>query len=327
MPGFEFRYQKFQKLFYLFPWFALSFLFRCAEAKPFSLDASQNGLFFNLMISENSRILAESVPTTRLEVIEGENRNLEVEVTFSNPGETLYLISEDAATPFASFPSQVNESSSKIRIAIAVHADDNCEEEERSILIQNSQKRTIQRLKLVIREIDKCLFFANNGGNDFTGNLGGIAGADQICASSKSEFLPGSSSEYKAVLFSMAAPQRKSGNMVAASFDWPVAKNQRYYFHSNDVNRSQFFFQTAVESRVGDNGGIFNLPSGSSLPAQILPGMPVFWTGFETTFSNGSTCNGWRSSDGDDIGLSMNSNFNEITGNCADRKKILCVKI
>ncbi|MCG6193676.1 DUF1554 domain-containing protein [Leptospira sp. FAT2] len=279
------------------------------------------------MISENGRILAESVPTTQLEVLEGENRNLEIEVTSVSPGEPLYLTSENAGTPFASFPSQVDESSSKIRFTISVHTDDNCEEEERSILIRNSQKRTIRRLNLAIREIDKCLFFANNGGNDFTGNLGGIAGADQTCASSKSEFLPGSSSEYKAVLFSMAAPQRKSGNMVAASADWPVVKNRRYYFHSNDVNRYQLFFQTAVESRVGDNGGIFGLPSVSSVPPQILPNPAVFWTGFESTFSSGSTCNGWTSSDGDDIGLSMNSNFHETAENCNERKKILCVRI
>ncbi|MBV6492373.1 MAG: hypothetical protein LDLANPLL_00366 [Turneriella sp.] len=134
-----------------------------------------------------------------------------------------------------------------------------------------------------------CYIFVATSGGGFNGNLGGIAGADQICNSSP---LKPNSGKYKAVLVGEDPNSRKvcmnpdcTGTDEAV--DWVFHPNTTY------VNTSGQSIGTTTDNGIFSS--ILSVVSASATPAEV-------WTGLNGSWQPFYTCNNWTSSAGADYG-------------------------
>lgn len=327
---------KFRKLYILKLWIAGIFCYgvwNCAQAKSLPSDSLSNGLFFNLIASENSRMLANSFEPVATSVTEGTSRRLSIDAAAFSPFQGVLYLSEE--TVFSVRPLQFENridstSFSTIEVDVFAGTDSNCEEEEHTLLLTSEVHSLVGKIRVRVLETDKCVFFANADGFGYSGNLNGIEGADEICQREKSEFLPGEVSEYKALLRSNLSETRRPANAALglAGVDWPIRKNTRYFLHSNDADRNEFLFQSAFEAAPGDESGLFLIPLTTSIPSALLPNPNSLWSGFESpNFANGSSCGSWSSESGSSTGLFVNETFVSHYASCSNRRSILCIRL
>ncbi|HRP70004.1 MAG TPA: DUF1554 domain-containing protein [Turneriella sp.] len=129
-----------------------------------------------------------------------------------------------------------------------------------------------------------CYIFVATSGGGFNGNLGGIAGADQICNSSP---LKPNSGKYKAVLVGSDANSRK----VCVSPDCTGTDEAvDWVFHPNTTYVNILGQTIGTTSGNGIFLSILNPVSTSATPAEV-------WTGLNANWQDFNTCNNWTTSE------------------------------
>lgn len=159
-------------------------------------------------------------------------------------------------------------------------------------------------------------FIATNNGLGYTGNLGGITGADAKCAAEKPSGFTGT---YKALVVFTG-----SRSISPAKIDWVLFSNKEYRRKDGTtvtfVTNSQAIVSTNLTN--GIDGGT----------------KTYFWDGFsDANWNVGNTCQGWTSSVAVDDAQAGNTSdtipFGPGVGafavdgwNCNVPQKILCVE-
>ncbi|RHX95712.1 hypothetical protein DLM76_01655 [Leptospira yasudae] len=166
------------------------------------------------------------------------------------------------------------------------------------------------------------------------GSLGTVTGADTMCANEKnSNFssLPGTGSDYKALIVSNVAPVRQACTAAyctnpAQNIGWVLLPNQDYYKGSTS---------SPVKVFTTNAAGIVVFPT-PGLSANIDPGGAVeWWTGLaqDWTTSGGDICNNWSNGTGVFTGMygagnvtnenSIGSLFGDA---CNTPRRLVCVR-
>lgn len=151
--------------------------------------------------------------------------------------------------------------------------------------------------------------------SSYSGDLGGIAGADLKCQSAKltdGSDLPGLPLEYQALL---AGPGRAPGGA-----GWPLSANTSYFAMTP---ASTLVFHTT-------SGALPVIPMDSGIPGSSLN----YWTGLDGALAAGANCNGWMDSTvafDAEYGVSGDTSigaFNQGFANPCDtpNMRLLCVR-
>ncbi|WP_420843538.1 DUF1554 domain-containing protein [Leptospira adleri] len=169
----------------------------------------------------------------------------------------------------------------------------------------------------------------------YSGQLSGgtVTGADSICSTEKNAnftTLPGTGSDYKALIVSNVAPIRRACNAtanctnIAENSNWVLLANRDYY-RGTTTNPVKVF--------TTNSAGIALFPIASFLD---LSAANLWWTGlaFDWTISPGDTCNNWADGTGGSTGefgagavTSANAiNSGGFSDPCNATKKLVCVR-
>jgi hypothetical protein len=109
----------------------------------------------------------------------------------------------------------------------------------------------------------------------YTGNIGGLTTADAICAAAKPGGLPGTGTDYKAML------------VVAGSRDFSTSTN--WVLYANTQYRQQ-----DATTIIGTTNALGNFVVNLTNPINPGGGASAFWSGWVNTL----TCSGWTSTAG-----------------------------
>ncbi|PJZ41660.1 hypothetical protein CH370_09455 [Leptospira kmetyi] len=312
---------------------AMSFgliVMNCAQAEPIEFDSShsQIGLILNALIFKSSSI-AENSPFFSLE--EGRTNSIAIPISSHSNLNKVKIFKESNVMNTLYVPEEANVFGSsegvKVNVELYANTDLNCENEDLTLHLKDENGSIVGKADVRILDSDKCMFFATAKGAGYDGNLGGVSGADRICQSEKGEFLPGDKNEYRALLG--AQYQRKPSLNDDGGMDWPVLRNLRFYIHSNDSSRSQYFFGTSFSVPVNSDGssGIFSIPLSENLPASVSPSPARIWAGYYSSFTVGMDCAGWTSNQNTVGALTTGVSFSGTYNSCDVRHSILCVRL
>ncbi|MBM9579648.1 DUF1554 domain-containing protein [Leptospira sp. 201903070] len=168
-----------------------------------------------------------------------------------------------------------------------------------------------------------------------TGQLGAgtVTGADSVCSAEKNanfSALPGTGSDYKALIVSNVAPIRRACNATAnctnigENLNWILLPNQDYYRGS---------VASPVKVFTTNSAGIVLFPTAASWD---LSAANLWWTGLvdDWRISGGDTCNNWTDGTGGstgEFGAGAVTNSNTINSGgfsdpCNTPKKLVCVR-
>lgn len=329
-PLLQFQATHFTNILWIF---GGAFLLHCAQAEPIELDVSHSpvGFLLNAFVY-SAHSLRNGTENLILE--EGSSRTIELGITTSSDIQKVKIFKElnapddDSLTFSEEAEIQRTSGSPKILIRLAVATDANCEEENYVLGLKTENNVGIGKVNIRIQEADKCMFFATANGTGFTGDLGGLAGADAICQTEKSDFLPGDKREYSAFL-ATTVTRKPALNIEQSGISvWPMRRGLRYYIHSNDERRIHFFLGAAYSPAPAseDPSGILPIPLTNGIPNSILPNPPVVWSGYYNSFQTSVDCSNWTSSANTVSALVMSSNFDDSYSNCDVRHSILCIR-
>ncbi|RHX77544.1 hypothetical protein DLM77_20740 [Leptospira yasudae] len=311
--------------------FGGAFLLNCAQAEPIEMDASHSpvGFLLNAFVY-SAYSLRNGAENLILE--EGRSRTVELDITTSSDVQKVKIFKELNASDSLTFSEEAEiqrtSGSPKILIHLAAAADANCEEENYVLRLKTPNNVEIGKVNIRIQEADRCMFFATANGTGFTGDLGGLVGADTICQSEKSEFLPGDKREYSAFL-ATTFTRKPALNIEQSGISvWPMRRGLRYYIHSNDERRIHFELGTAYSPAPAseDPSGILPIPLTNGVPTSILPNPPVIWSGYYNSFQTSVDCSNWTSSSNTISALVMSSIFDDSYSSCDVRHSILCIR-
>ncbi|MEM7181607.1 MAG: DUF1554 domain-containing protein [Spirochaetota bacterium] len=167
---------------------------------------------------------------------------------------------------------------------------------------------------------EKVIFITTNS---YTGNLGGITGADTKCNSDGNK--PGNHpSTYKALLVDgTGSPNRRgsvSANAGDSQLDWALAASTDYF---RDDGTTQIF--------TTDANKIFSF---GTLSASFNAGSDTVWTGLDDDWTGNSTnhCTQWTNNSAVDNGQEGLSNATDDTSidsgfsDCSMSRKLICVQ-
>lgn len=325
---FRFQANHFTSILWIF---GGAFLLNCAQAEPIEVDASHSpvGFLLNAFVY-GAHSLRDGTENLILE--EGSSRTVELEIATSSDVQKVKIFKELNASDSLTFSeeAEIQRTSGfpKILIHLAAATDANCEEESFVLSLKTQNNVGIGKVNIRIQEADKCMFFATADGTGFTGNLGGLAGADAICQREKSDFLPGEKREYSAFL-ATTVTRKPALNIEQSGISvWPMRRGLRYYIHSNDERRIHFLLGTAYSPAPAseDPSGILPIPLTNVVPNSILPNPPVIWSGYYNSFQTSVDCSNWTSSASTASALVMSSVFDDSYSNCDIRHSILCIR-
>ena len=141
----------------------------------------------------------------------------------------------------------------------------------------------------------------------YTGNLGGTAGADQLCMIDPD--YPGTG-VYKALLGSSSAPIRQ---VIPSEVDWVIRSLTQYTRPDG---------QTVVMSDLNKRlSAIYDVSIDSNYTGEYWLGLNQLWA------SSVNDCNGWTSGDPDSTAtLGHTGSWTHSVGNCDVLRPILCVE-
>lgn len=178
----------------------------------------------------------------------------------------------------------------------------------------------------------KYIFVTTTPRNGLLG-AGTVSGADSLCSSEKNanfSSLPGTGSDYKALIVSNVAPIRRACNgtpnctNIAENSDWVLLPNRDYY-RGTATNPVKVF--------TTNSAGIALFPIVSFLDSSAAN---LWWTGLanDWTISVGDTCNNWTDGTGGstgEFGAGAVTNANSINSGgfsdpCNATKKLVCVR-
>ncbi len=111
-------------------------------------------------------------------------------------------------------------------------------------------------------------------GAGYTGNLGGLSGADAICSGAKPGGLPGTGADYKAMLVAVGSRDYPSTN-------WVLYANMQYR-------------QQDTVTVIGTTDANANFTTALTNPINPGGGAAAVWSGWDKT----NTCSGWTSTAG-----------------------------
>lgn len=117
-----------------------------------------------------------------------------------------------------------------------------------------------------------CNTFVASAG--YTGNLGGLSGADAICSGAKPGGLPGTGTDYKAMLVAVGSRDYPSTN-------WVLYANMQYR-------------QQDTVTVIGTTDANANFTTALTNPINPGGGAAAVWSGWDKT----NTCSGWTSTAG-----------------------------
>ncbi|WP_167482369.1 DUF1554 domain-containing protein [Leptospira yasudae] len=270
--------------------------------------------------------------TENLILEEGQSRTVELDIKTSSDVQKVKIFKELNASDSLTFSEEAEirrtSGSAKVLVHFTVAADANCEEENYVLSLKTQNNVGIGKVNIRIQEADKCMFFATANGTGFTGDLGGLAGADTICQSEKNDFLPGDKREYSAFL-ATTFTRKPALNIEQSGISvWTMRRGLRYYIHSNDERRIHFFLGTAYSPAPAseDPSGIIPIPLSNGIPTSILPNPPVIWSGYYNSFQTSVDCSNWTSRSNTISALVMSSIFDDSYSNCDVRHSILCIR-
>lgn len=158
----------------------------------------------------------------------------------------------------------------------------------------------------------KYIFVTSGTSN---GNLGGVSGADTICSAAKATdgaSLPGTSTEYRALIVGTGR--------TAGGTGWPLHASTTYY--KNYPNPTLVFSTTS--------GALPSLPLNQALPGSAIH----IWTGISSTWTTGTTCLNWTDNTVGNTGEYGVSGATDITSfnnlladTCDTLNHLLCVRL
>ncbi|PJZ74984.1 hypothetical protein CH373_02835 [Leptospira perolatii] len=171
-------------------------------------------------------------------------------------------------------------------ISITVPEDIGCADTSAELTLSFHQTNTVEKVALIVQDNDRCLFIAKNPNGAFAlgfdGNLGGIPGADAICASEKPAHFPGQNTQYKAFL---VGRYQKNGAPVTRGIggdEWVILPNTKYYKFEENLLEWQLIFDRT------DSQGKF--PFNTTFKPMYYTATDM-WTGLTSTWNTtGSKC-------------------------------------
>ncbi|TGN01622.1 DUF1554 domain-containing protein [Leptospira yasudae] len=179
----------------------------------------------------------------------------------------------------------------------------------------------------------KFLFVTNGTTQTGLFGAGTVTGGDTICANEKNTnftSLPGTGTDYKALIVSNLAPIRRACNgtayctNIAENSDWVLLPNQDYYKGSTS---------SPVKVFTTNSAGIVVFPA-PGLSANIDPsGAVEWWTGLNQDWTIGDICNNWASNAGGMTGMfgagniTNENSIGSLFGDpCSSFKRLICVR-
>ncbi|TGL76462.1 DUF1554 domain-containing protein [Leptospira yasudae] len=166
------------------------------------------------------------------------------------------------------------------------------------------------------------------------GLLGTVTGADTKCANEKNtnfSSLPGTGTDYKALIVSNVAPVRQACTTayctnLAENSSWALLPNQDYYKGSTS---------SPVKVFTTNSAGIVVFPAPGLLASIDSNGGLQWWTGLNAdwTTNGAEICNNWSDGTGGFTGTSGNGNATNtdsisfaFTDPCNTPKRLVCVR-
>ncbi|WP_162274116.1 DUF1554 domain-containing protein [Leptospira tipperaryensis] len=216
--------------------------------------------------------------------------------------------------------------------------DNDCLEDTMILNATRVSDSKVFSLSFKVVEADKCIFLASNSttpgasGPGFTGNLGGIAGADAKCQAEKPADLPGNASEYKALL-GITATRNPTQAPSTPATDWPLKIGVRYFSYSASAPEGALI-GTTVSNGIGSGSGIFSFPLNSSIDHLSDGSALNFWTGLGSSFDPiGGSYNCSSYTDGTSgygyYGLRGNTSSSSVSSYyfaCSSPARLICIR-
>ncbi|MBM9500939.1 DUF1554 domain-containing protein [Leptospira sp. 201903071] len=315
----------------------------CSKAEKVEMDLSKGGvgMFVNILpvifpVSENPfdlTILPQSL---------NEGQSVSITLTLKtkkeNEEEYRFVWAETAGNPVVSPASFIYKSGVNSTNLTVNPIDNDCLEDTMTLNATRVSDSKVFALSFKIIDMDKCIFLASNStvpgvsGPGFTGNLGGIAGADAKCQAEKPTELPGNASEYKALLGITGVRNPTQAPSTAAN-DWPLKIGVRYFSYSASAPEGALI-GTGVSNGIGSGSGVFSFPLESSIDHSSDPSMLNFWTGLGSSFdpvggtydcasyTNGTTGFGYDGLRGATSASAISSYYYD----CSNLARLICVR-
>ncbi|EMJ96351.1 DUF1554 domain-containing protein [Leptospira alstonii] len=162
---------------------------------------------------------------------------------------------------------------------------------------------------------------------------GTVAGADNICANEKNTnfvSLPGTGTDYKAMIASTGAPLRRACNATpnctnrAENANWVLLPNQDYYKGA---------VSSPVKAFTTNSAGIVVFPVPGLLTSIDSNAATTWWTGVEADWTSSVNCLNWTSvAAGDNAQFGSGNALSDVsiadlfTSNCNVSRKLVCVR-
>ncbi|WP_243398014.1 DUF1554 domain-containing protein [Leptospira kmetyi] len=269
----------------------LFFILSCSQAEKIEMDLSKGGIgaFLNILPSilpvDDSPFDSTAFPAT---ILEGQSTSLKLTLKTRAASVEQYNLTW-ADTSAGSTVDQVSityTGSNTINVNVTA-LDNDCLDDTVVLNATRISDSKVFALKLPVTDRDRCIFLASNSstpgvtGAGFTANLGGIAGADAKCQAEKPSALPGSASEYKALLGIEGF--RNPTKTGTSEVDWPLKVGIRYFSFSAQAPEGALI-ATGVSNGIGTGSAIFSFPLNSSINHSTDASALSFWTGMNSTF-------------------------------------------
>ncbi|AOP35474.1 hypothetical protein A0128_17505 [Leptospira tipperaryensis] len=306
-------------------------LFRCTQAERINFDASKgSGLVINLLptiLNANATPFNSTLIPTSLN--EGVSTSVSFTLTNSPSDSTSYqFVWEDTtgATPTLS-PSSFTFSGSNSAVSVSLlPIDNNCLEDNMVLKVTRTSDNQVFRFTFAVIEADKCTFVTSS---TYTGNFNGFQNADANCAAEKPAGLPGTSTDYKAmisgsttvssVVYQRQATLVSNCNMsttpgCTSTTNWVLKAKTRYY--RADATTLIFTTHASVPA--------FNFVS-QSFTNSIAGTTGKIWTGLSSDWtSSGTSCLATFGSWTYFSGNSSYGDLNSVTGTAVSGGSLSC---
>lgn len=267
-------------------------LLSCSQAEKIEMDLSKGGIgaFLNILPSilpvDDSPFDSTAFPAS---IVEGQSTSVKLTLkTRASSSEQYNFSWADPSGGSSVSPTSVTYTSSNTTNVTVTLNDNDCLDDTVVMNATRVSDSKVFALKLPVTDKDRCIFLASNSstpgvtGPGFTGNLGGIAGADAKCQAEKPSALPGAASEYKALLsIDGTRNATRSGGILETN--WPLKVGIRYFSYGAQAPEGALI-ATATSNGVGTGSGIFTFPLSSSINHSSDTSTLSFWTGLSSSF-------------------------------------------
>ncbi|TGN01214.1 DUF1554 domain-containing protein [Leptospira yasudae] len=322
--------------------FLVFILLSCSQAEKIEMDLSKGGvgLIANILPAilpvDDSPFDSTKFPTLN----EGQSTSvtLALKTRAASVEQFNFAWADTAGGPTIS-PATFTYSGSNTTNVTIIAIDNDCLDDTMTLNATRVSDSKVYALKFNVTDRDRCIFLASNSstpgvtGPGFTGNLGGVAGADAKCQAEKPSALPGAASEYKALLgIDTVRNPTKSGGILETN--WPLKVGVRYFSYSASAPEGAYI-ATGTSNGIGTGSAIFTFPLNSSFNHSSDTSTLTFWTGIGSAsfdpMGGSYTCSTYT--DGT-TGFGYNGATNAISSSaiasyyfsCSTPARLICVR-